>query len=69
MKRKMINKKLNLNKSTISDLGDKGLSRILGGGTLYQSCVLVCYPTTLDECPETQARRCDTYGQLCATEL
>jgi hypothetical protein len=68
MKQKKFNKKLSLSKTTIANLGNDPMSRILGGATEPLSCVEVCYPNTFDECPETEQRRCDTDFPMCAPE-
>ncbi len=55
MKTKKIDKKLSLNKKTISNLGNNEMNSVHGGGTLdtlccFPSCVSVCKCPTGDTC-------------------
>lgn len=67
MKTKRLNKKLRLEKRTITNLGDQLMAKVNGGAvtdtcTCPLSCVQVCYPdTSPEQCPYT-AWRC-TYVQ------
>lgn len=69
MKQKKLNKKLSLTKSTIANLGNDPMSRILGGATEPLSCVQICLPETDPEigCRQTQ-EPCETLDPMCATD-
>lgn len=65
MKRKVMNKKLALNKSTVADLNNGAMNRALGGGDTIDDLSCVNNP-----CPKTQAPggQCQPSAAPCLTE-
>jgi hypothetical protein len=57
MKKKEVNKKLSLNKKTISNLNEIEMNGIYGGSFIPTLCIILCLtPTTANTVPQT---KCD----------
>lgn len=64
MKTKKIEKKLSLNKTTITMVAGDQLNNVNGGGTWDTCAQSLCYPTCLvvfNSCGETDYKKCTIY--------